>query len=224
VPEVIPELSTSRVLTLELLEGQPLSAVLKEPSNTSNQKRLQISAGLIASLYGPLLSSGLVHADPHPGNFLVLPDGRLGVLDFGSVKRYLPELTEAYREVYRSLLQATEPDYERLLARTGFEVHVTPREYRPVLAQFFDLMRLPLRVDSFDFGDAQLVREFQGVARQNAAGLRKLRPPADSLMLFRAFGGQGQNLRALGAAGNFAPIYARVFEVAVGDWNSSTAA
>jgi len=224
VPEVIPELSTARVLSLELLEGEPLSAILKEPSKTSNQKRLQISAGLIASLYGPLLTTGLVHADPHPGNFLVLPDGRLGVLDFGSLKRYSAEMIEAYREVYRALLQAAPLDYERLLAKAGFEVHATPQEYRPVLAQLFDLMRLPLRVDPFDFGDAQLVREFQGVARKNAPLLMKLRPPADSLMFFRAFGGQGQNLRALGATGNFAPIYARVFEVAVGDWNSSSAA
>ncbi len=225
VPEVIPELSASRVLTLEFLEGEPLSAILKDTSRTPNQRRLQISAGLIASLYGPLLSTGLLHCDPHPGNFLVLPDGRIGVLDFGSVKQHTAPMTEAYREVYRALLQAAEPDYERLLKQVGFEVNATPQEYRPVLAQLFELMRRPLRTDSFDFGDATIVREaFRELARKNAPVLMKLRPPADSLMFFRAFGGQGQNLRALGASGNFGPIYSRVFEVAVGEWNNSTAA
>jgi len=224
VPKVHADLSTARVLTMELLHGEPLSAILRDPSKTPNDQRLQISAGLIAGLYGPLLSTGILHADPHPGNFLVLPDGRLGVLDFGSLKRHSALMTEGYREVYRALLQGVEPDYERLLRMVGFEIHAAPHEYCPVFGQFFELMRLPLRTNHFDFGDARVVREFEGVARKNAPVMMKLRPPADSLLFFRAFGGQGQNLRALGAAGDFAAIYGGVFQRAVGPWGNSTAA
>jgi predicted unusual protein kinase regulating ubiquinone biosynthesis (AarF/ABC1/UbiB family) len=91
VPAVVAH--TGRVLVGEWLEGTPLARVVAEGSRADRDR-----AGLLFARF--LLSgperAGILHADPHPGNFRIMPDGRLGVLDFGSVRRlpggFPPEL------------------------------------------------------------------------------------------------------------------------------------
>ncbi|WP_432940715.1 ABC1 kinase family protein [Kribbella sp. CA-253562] len=94
VPELYPRLSTHRVLTMQRLDGVGLgnaAAVLAE--------RGQDGARLARVLFDCLLSQvaidGVFHADPHPGNFMLLADGRLGMLDLGSVGRLDPSTREA---------------------------------------------------------------------------------------------------------------------------------
>ena len=82
----------------------------------------------------------------------------------------------------------------------------------PILKEFFALFRVPLETDDFDFGATKVTLEIEALARRNAGKLIRIRPPADALMFFRAFGGQSQNLRALGAAGNFRELFESVFE------------
>ncbi|HVE74261.1 MAG TPA: AarF/ABC1/UbiB kinase family protein, partial [Mycobacteriales bacterium] len=78
---------TERVLVSEWVEGTPVSAVI---SSGTQEQRDRVSFLLTHFLLtGPVLA-GLLHADPHPGNFRLLPDGRLGVVDFGAVCR-LPD-------------------------------------------------------------------------------------------------------------------------------------
>ena len=81
MPQVIEERTSSRVLTLEYLAGVSLKAFLT--SGADNAERLRVSGLLIRALHGAFLVDGTVHADP-TRNFLLLPDGRLGVLDFGA--------------------------------------------------------------------------------------------------------------------------------------------
>ncbi len=85
VPEVV--LSTPRVLVGEWLEGVPLSRLIT--GGTKEERDLGARRYLEFLLAGPA-RAGLLHADPHPGNFRLTPDGRFGVLDFGAVKR-LPD-------------------------------------------------------------------------------------------------------------------------------------
>jgi ubiquinone biosynthesis protein len=81
VPRVHAELSTGRVLVLDFLEGTPLSA----PDKLTIDRR--DVARRLAQLYARMIfEHGFFHGDPHPGNVLVLPDGRLGLLDFGLAK------------------------------------------------------------------------------------------------------------------------------------------
>lgn len=212
VPQVYGDLCAGRVLTLEFLDGEPLAAVIKRGAAETNARRFEISTRLIAALYGPLLSSGMVHADPHPGNFLVMPDGRLGILDFGSVKRESDAMLLGHREAYRALLDGVEPDYLPLLRSQGFDVDAAPDEVRQLFSAFFQLLRQPLLDAAFDFGQTTLAAQFEALTRKNVKTLMKIRPPAEGLMFFRAFGGQSQNLRALGAVGNFREVYASIFE------------
>ena len=85
VPEVVT--GTERVLVTEWMEGLPLSAVVKDGTPEQRDRTALLLARFLFS--GPVLA-GLLHADPHPGNFRLLPDGRLGVIDFGAVNR-LPD-------------------------------------------------------------------------------------------------------------------------------------
>ncbi|MCW2614736.1 MAG: transporter ATP-binding protein [Frankiales bacterium] len=79
VPAVVH--ATSRVLVMDWLDGTPLSAVAR--SGTQEQ-RDRVAGQYQRFLVSGPARAGLLHTDPHPGNFLALPDGRLGVLDFGS--------------------------------------------------------------------------------------------------------------------------------------------
>ncbi len=85
IPQVL--MATDHVLVSEWMDGIPLAQVIA--SGTQEQRN---AAGilLVRFLFSGPARAGLLHADPHPGNFRLLPDGRLGVLDFGAVDR-LPD-------------------------------------------------------------------------------------------------------------------------------------
>ena len=85
VPSVLE--ATQHVIISDWLEGVPLSRLIAE--GTQEERDLVGRRYLEFLLAGPA-RAGLLHADPHPGNYRLLPDGRFGVLDFGAVKR-LPD-------------------------------------------------------------------------------------------------------------------------------------
>jgi ubiquinone biosynthesis protein len=81
VPKVVTDLSTDRVLVMERLEGVRADDI--EAVNGLGLDRSTIVRTLITSLVQPAMREGMFHGDMHPGNMLVLPDGRIGLLDFG---------------------------------------------------------------------------------------------------------------------------------------------
>ncbi|MGI5163970.1 ABC1 kinase family protein [Spirillospora sp. CA-253888] len=86
VPAAYPELSTERVLVQEWLDGVPLAqadAVIA----AQGLDRARLARDLLAALLTQIMRDGVFHADPHPGNILLLRDGSLALLDFGSVGR-----------------------------------------------------------------------------------------------------------------------------------------
>jgi predicted unusual protein kinase regulating ubiquinone biosynthesis (AarF/ABC1/UbiB family) len=85
VPPVVA--GTDHVLISEWMDGTPLADII---SSGTQQQRDRAGLLLVRFLFSGPARAGLLHADPHPGNFRLLPDGRLGVLDFGAVDR-LPD-------------------------------------------------------------------------------------------------------------------------------------
>jgi ubiquinone biosynthesis protein len=86
VPRVFEQLSTRRVLVLEFIDGSPLrdaGAVLAD----LGIQRADLARCLLETFLAQVLEAGVVNADPHPGNVLVLADGTLAQIDFGSVVR-----------------------------------------------------------------------------------------------------------------------------------------
>lgn len=102
VMNVYPALSTERVLVMERLYGTPLNAVPVQPQE--GQDRSELARSLLDFLLRQILIDGVFHADPHGGNVLLLEDGRLGLLDLGSVGR----LDAGLREAFQRLLLAVE--------------------------------------------------------------------------------------------------------------------
>jgi ubiquinone biosynthesis protein len=99
-PEPVPELSSRRVLTMERLEGIRGLAVKSAVAPPETPKELALRA---ARVYLQMIfQDGFYHADPHPGNYLVLPGGELGILDAGMVGR----LDDDMRERLESLIVA----------------------------------------------------------------------------------------------------------------------
>ena len=82
IPRAHHDLSTRRVLVMERLDGQALSK-----ATPADCDRERLARALLDSLLRQIVVDGVFHADPHPGNILLLDDGRLGLIDFGAVGR-----------------------------------------------------------------------------------------------------------------------------------------
>lgn len=100
IPRVYPELSTERVLVMERLDGTRLAEAqgVQDPLGTARI--------VLSFLVQQVVVDGLFHADPHPGNILMLTDGTIGLLDFGSVGRLDQVLREALQRLLRGVDRA----------------------------------------------------------------------------------------------------------------------
>ncbi|MFI5732025.1 ABC1 kinase family protein [Kribbella sp. NPDC051587] len=94
VPELSSQLSTARVLTMQRLDGIGLGNAAPSIAERGLDA-VQLGRSLFDCLLGQVAIDGVFHADPHPGNFLLLEDGRIGMLDLGSVGRLDPATREA---------------------------------------------------------------------------------------------------------------------------------
>jgi ubiquinone biosynthesis protein len=108
-PKPYPEFSTGRVLTMQLLRGTSVGDVKKlEHKHVDGEALARQGAGVFVQM---IFRDGFYHADPHPGNLLVLAKGRVGVLDGGMVGRIDDDLRERIIEM---LLAAGDRDAPRL--------------------------------------------------------------------------------------------------------------
>ena len=138
---------------------------------------------------------------------MVMPDGRLGVLDFGSVKRFSREFFEGHRDVFRLVLEQKPIDVLALVRRVGFTVELPDDEARALLEELIHLAGRALRTDDYDYAHDTMAPDSRKLFARHAAQFLKIRPPAEGVMFIRAFGGLQQNLRLLGARGDFRPFY-----------------
>ncbi|WP_135557213.1 ABC1 kinase family protein [Paenibacillus cymbidii] len=90
IPAIHWELSTGKVLTMEFIDGIQLSE--RERLDAAGFNRRTIAERLVQAILHQALIEGFFHGDPHPGNVLALPDGRLALIDFGMAGRLSPEL------------------------------------------------------------------------------------------------------------------------------------
>jgi ubiquinone biosynthesis protein len=113
VPRPIAAASSARVLTMTRLDGERLTAALDRLAPAARDRVL---AELVGEAAAQILGRGLVHADPHPGNFLVTADGHLALCDFGCVL----ELDAGERAAYaRLVLAIATRDRAAVIARLG---------------------------------------------------------------------------------------------------------
>jgi len=106
VPEVVPKLSTARLLSMTWLEGERLSDVAAMRPQAA---RNAIAMNMFRTWYTPFYYYGVIHGDPHLGNYTVRADQSINLLDFGCIRVFRPELVAGVLTLYEAL-QKNEPD------------------------------------------------------------------------------------------------------------------
>ncbi|MDG6106894.1 AarF/ABC1/UbiB kinase family protein [Dactylosporangium aurantiacum] len=102
IPVPLPDLCTERVLVMSRLDGVPLHGA-RAVLAARGVDTAELARTLLYCVLRQILVAGVFHADPHPGNALLLTDGRLGLLDFGSVGRLDGGVREALQRLLLSL-------------------------------------------------------------------------------------------------------------------------
>lgn len=196
VPDVV--LQTRHVLVSEWLDGAPLGQVIRQADQDVRDRVGRLYLGFM--LAGPA-RAGLLHADPHPGNFRLTPDGRLGVVDYGAVAR----LPEGFPPVIGTLARhALAGDSHAVLEGLRAEGFVLPGieldadELLRYVLPFIE----PLREPEHAFTREWLRSATRGVtdlrAPEFATGLR-INMPREYAMIHRVFLGSTGVLCQLGA-------------------------
>ncbi|MCX7620450.1 MAG: AarF/UbiB family protein [Acidimicrobiales bacterium] len=118
IPTVHRDLSAGRVLVMDWVEGENLARALAEADHDEKEVALRI---LVEAYLKQILVDGLLHADPHPGNFLWQSDrGRLGMVDFGACARIPEPARLALRELYRAGMEGDLSAIGEALHELGF--------------------------------------------------------------------------------------------------------
>ena len=196
------------MLTLELLVGRTLKDwVVSEPSAS---ERFRVARLLILAIYGPFFLHGEMQADPHPGNFMVLEDGRLGLLDFGSVKRFTPRFVDANRSMFLHAVRLESMDVLGLSREVGFTSELPDAETTALIQEVLHIAGRPMRSTPYDYASCTITRDMKLHFGRNAARFLKVRPPAEAVMFFRSTGGLAQNLRLIAARGDFRSVFQEV--------------
>jgi len=123
VPRVFPEVSTRRVLTMEYVGGLHLEQFLS--TDPSQELRDQFGHKISVTLFRVQYSKKLVYADPQPGNYLFMPDGRLGFIDFGSCHHQSDEDIECLADAERAYFGSSPEALRKANARSG---DLTPKQ------------------------------------------------------------------------------------------------
>ena len=181
VPRVV--CVSDHVLVSEWLDGIPLARIIAD-GTTAQRDRAGIM--MIRFLFSGPARVGLLHADPHPGNFRLLADGRLGVLDFGAVDR----LPDGFPPVFGRVLRLMHEDGDLAELEEEFRSYGYLRDGVSVdltaLRAFLAPLAEPSRAESFRFSREWLRAETaQASALRSSSVLRRLNLPPSYVLIHR---------------------------------------
>jgi ubiquinone biosynthesis protein len=123
IPRVHPEQTTSRVLVMEFLDGKELRAIGTPAGKMGARARRIVVRRIADAVLKQIFIDGIFHADPHPGNILVLAHNRIGFVDFGIVGRIDPELKNKLQTLFIALIGKDLPGISGSLIALGFAPH-----------------------------------------------------------------------------------------------------
>ena len=156
IPRVYPELSTQRVLSTEFLEGESFAGFLA--SNPTQAERDHYAQLIFDSFFISMYEIGRVHADPNPGNFIFMAEGKLGLIDFGCVKKLDDGFLSSFARLHRSLMdQLPEEEIVEQYAQLRMIDRDTPERmlafYQEVIKPLDRLYIEVFQSDHYDFGN-----------------------------------------------------------------------
>lgn len=177
-PDYYEELSSDRIITMDWMQGEHLSEFVAH--NTSQALSNKLGQALWDFYMFQLHELRKVHADPHPGNFLVSEEGKLIALDFGCMKEVPEEFYRPYFELAKKKnINNPEVFKEKLYALEILRTDDSQEELEFFSAMFHEMLSLftkPFHVDTFDFSDADFFGKITelGAKYSKSSELRKM--------------------------------------------------
>ena len=195
-PKYYKEYSSHKILAMDWIEGKPLGEVLKNP--LPNGVGNVLGQAMWDFYHFQMHTLKSVHADPHPGNFIITPEYKLGIIDFGCVK----VIPEPFYDTYFQLLDRSLLTDPKRLEKAFYELRFIypddPKKDKEFFIELFtqlvELLSRPFRSGRFDFADAayfQTIFEF-GEKLSSMKELReskKARGVRDALYINRTYFG-----------------------------------
>ncbi|WP_428663675.1 ABC1 kinase family protein [Reyranella sp.] len=210
VPDTVPGLSTDRLLTMGWLAGEPLL----NWKERGQEERDALAINMFRAWYVPFYLYGVIHGDPHLGNYSVRPDGSVNLMDFGCVRVFPPRFVRGSIELYRALMT---DDLDRAVAAyedwgfTGLS-----RDMIAVLNRWAAFLYGPLMDDRPRRLTEGMAEGFGRDMAQNVFGeLRRMggvRPPREFVFMDRAAIGLGSVFIHLRASINWHTLFESLIE------------
>jgi predicted unusual protein kinase regulating ubiquinone biosynthesis (AarF/ABC1/UbiB family) len=201
VPSPVPDFCTNRLLTMTWLDGRPLMSRLAE--GPGQEERNRIAQALFRAWYVPFYRFGVIHGDPHMGNYQVRPDGSLNLLDFGAIRVFDASFVRGVIDLFEAVRDNDEAKAHHAYSTWGFTD--LSKEKMAVLGLWARFLYEPLIDDRIrpiqETDDPQFGR---AVAEQVHAGLKRtggVKPPREFVLMDRS---------AIGLGGVFLRLKARI--------------
>jgi predicted unusual protein kinase regulating ubiquinone biosynthesis (AarF/ABC1/UbiB family) len=207
IPRVYPEFSSRRVLTMEFIDGYKLQEILapgvdKELKDWVAIKYFQIT-------WRQLFAFGVLHTDPHPGNYLVTYHPKLAMLDFGSVRLFPDEIRKGYHTLAKAILERDEQTMARCFLVLGY---LDPGDDPAPLVRIMYIIFEPVledRVyDPHDFHSVEKTMEVTAIGLEN----RIFNAPGHRLFLVRALLGLDSYVQQFGTVTNWHRLFRECVE------------
>ncbi len=220
VPVPLPAYSTNRLLTMTWLDGRPLMHRLAE--QPPQEERNKIAEALFRAWYVPFYRYGVIHGDPHLGNYQVRPDGSVNLLDFGAIRVFGARFVSGVIALFEAVRDHDDEKAQHAYEIWGF-TDLT-REKMDVLNMWARFLYEPLTQDRVrsiqETNDPTFGRE---VAERVHAGLKRtggVMPPREFVLMDRSAIGLGGVFLRLNAELN----WSRLFHDLIADFNESALA
>ena len=177
VPQPVEDYTTSRVLTMDLIEGRNVGSFGPLARQETDGRAL---AGQLFDAYlDQILVDGFVHTDPHPGNVLLTADGHLALIDLGMVVRVGPDLQDALLRLLIGLSEGDGADVAEVMAGLGEKRDAWDRDRFD--REITSLVQRNLTVSVGQLEAGRVVGELARIAGESG-----LRPPPELTMLGKA--------------------------------------
>ena len=188
LPRVIPSLSSSRILGMTLVPGQPIEDV----AHADASERNRVTALLLELFLVELFQLRLVQTDPNFANYQYNPEtGQVVLLDFGASRRFKAPLVRGYRDLLAGAVAGDRPAMIKSAASIGYQLGPDNSAYQQTLLELADIALVPLTVNEpYDFGRSpipqQIMQRIEPL-RDNSSFWQV--PPIDVAYIHRKIGG-----------------------------------
>jgi predicted unusual protein kinase regulating ubiquinone biosynthesis (AarF/ABC1/UbiB family) len=206
VPAPIAELTTNRLLSMTWLDGQKIVEAIDQ---RSQEARNQIAINMFNLWYLPFYHYGILHGDPHMGNYTVCDDNSINLLDFGCVRVFEPRIIQAVITVYQALRENDTDKLTEGFKGWGFQ-DLTPElvEALTLWARFVYAPLLEDRVQSIDTTNStQAGRAIAGQVYHALKGKGGMSIPPEFVLIDRASIGLGALFIRLRAEVNWCAVF-----------------